>query len=183
MPGTLISTKEKKQTQTNSLCHGIFDILVHKSQVMVDLGLEWKQTQVRAQLLLCSLAESHRALGGGVVPSAIPGLQARTHQCKNPKESIPGFSLVHQSPVVGAGLGPSGPHRAAKLLSWAGQGNQLRLQPGQRIEQLGLSPTHCPCSCLGAPGLPFPGEEEPGQHPRRLCHLLLPPPVPALPCC
>lgn len=40
------------------------------------------------------------------------------------------------------GQAPLGPTEQQKLLSWAGPGNQLRLQPGQRIEQLGLSPTH-----------------------------------------
>lgn len=40
------------------------------------------------------------------------------------------------------GWAPLGPTEQQKLLSWAGPGNQLRLQPGQRIEQLGLSPTH-----------------------------------------
>lgn len=109
---------------------------------MVDLGLEWKQTEVTAQFPLRSLAESHRTLGQvgaqpGAFPSVMPELQECTHQRAQ-------WAKAHRnhSPVVGAGLGPSGPHREQKLLSWAGPGNQLRLQPGQRIEQLGLSPTH-----------------------------------------
>lgn len=151
---------------------------------MVDLGLELKQTEVTAQLPLCSLAETHRTWVSESSARGTSQCDARTAGMyppegsvgKAPKESIPGFSLVHQVPVVGAGLGPSGPHRAAKLLSWAGLSNQLRLQPSQRIEQVRLSPTNCGCFCLGAPGLPFSVEEEPGQDPRRLCHLLLPPP-------
>lgn len=48
----LYEVKLKKPKQTNnSLSYRIFDILVHKSQIMVNLGLKWKMTDVTDQLL------------------------------------------------------------------------------------------------------------------------------------